>query len=368
MASEEQFELCVDKLYGALTDPSGLPDAIRSLRLMFEASGATHIYFNRRGEIAGFADDGHDPGCQRLYLDHYAAIDPTRALLKLRPGEWLQDDRLLDSRHTPDPEFVNDFAPQAAMRWFRGCKVYEGDAGVACFSLQRGSDAPPFDDATLVLLERIRPHLSRFFRMALQMEAAIPALASAGAAMDMLRMAVCVVDAQCQIRYANPAAEELLGQGTMLKVKGGRLFSPDPQTSEMLRHAVAQASRPPRQASVFSPQPLASAVSRLQVRAVPLAPHLPLAHYGHGNLVLLFLATGAAPPNRHELQKLFGLTRAEADIVEMLVQGASADVCARRRGVSLTTVRTHVASILAKTGAGSQAQLMSLVLALPAVR
>jgi DNA-binding CsgD family transcriptional regulator len=254
------------------------------------------------------------------------------------------------------------------MRWFRGCKVYEGDAGVACFSLQRGSDAPPFDDATLVLLERIRPHLSRFFRMALQAQAAIPALASAGAAMDMLRMAVCVVDAQCQVRYANPAAEELLGQGTMLKVKSGQLFSPHPQANEMLRHAVTQASRPPRQASVFSPEPTGSAVSRLQVRAVPLAPHLPMAHYGHGNLVLLFLATGAPQPQPHELQKLFGLTRAEAGIVEMLVQGATPEVCARRRGVSVLTVRTHVASILAKTGVGSQAQLMSLVLALPAVR
>lgn len=136
----------------------------------------------------------------------------------------------------------------------------------------------------------------------------------------------------------------------------------------MLWRAVTLASRPPRQASAFSPEPHASAVTRLQVRAVPLAPHLPLAHYGHGNLVLLFLATGAAPPQPNELQQLFGLTRAESELVELLAQGASPQSGPLRRGVSVSTIKSQLASVYAKTGAGSQAQLLSLVLALPAMR
>lgn len=367
MVTQEKLEQCVDKLYGALTAPETLVDAIHDLRVMFNASGATHLFFNREGELAGFVDDGHDPGSQQLYLEHYAAIDPTRTLLGLRPGEWLRDDRLLDPRHTTQPEFVNDFAPLIAMRWFLGCKVYEDKSGVASFSLQRGSDAPPFDEDAFVALSHLQPHLKRVFRMMVDTAAVVPALA-AGATLDMLGMAVCVVDGGCRLVYANPVADELFARATTLTVHYGRLSSSRPDINEMLQHAVTLAARLPRQASAFSPEPHASAVTRLQVRAVPLAGHLPLARYGQGNLVLLFLAIGPAPRRPKELQQLFGLTRAEAELVELLAQGASADLCAVRRGVNVSTIRTQLGSIYEKTGAGSQLQLLSLVQALPAMR
>lgn len=243
--AEAQLEQCIDKLYGALTAPETLVDAVRTVRLMFEASGATHLHFDPKGDIVGFVDDGHDPECQRLYVEHYAALDPTRTLVSLRAGEWLWGDRLLDPRHTTEPEFVNDFAPLVGMRWFLGCKLYEGDSGIACFSLQRGSDAPPFDNDTFVLLRQLQPHFKRVFRMLTDLAPAMPALASAGAAMDMLRMPVCVVDGHCRIVFANPAAEELFARADTVKVSGGRLRCSRPDADEMLRHAVARASTPP---------------------------------------------------------------------------------------------------------------------------
>jgi len=366
--AEAQLEQCIDKLYGALTAPDTIVDAVRAVRLTFDASGATHLRVNAKGELVGMVDDGHDPAAQQLYLEHYAAIDPTRPLFSMRAGEWMRDDRLLEPGHTTEPEFVNDFAPHIGMRWFLGCKLYEGDGGIATFSLQRGSDAAPFDNDTFERLRQLQPHLKRVFRMMVDMAPAMPALASASAAMDMLMMAVCVVDESCRIVYANPAAEELFARGGPIVAGGGRLRCSRPDADEMLRRAVTLASRPPRQASAFSPEPQASAVTRLQVRAVPLAPHLPLAHYGHGNLVLLFLATGAATPPVRELQQLFGLTPAEAELVQLLAQGADPETCAARRGVSLATVRTQLKCIYAKTGAASQAQLLSMVLALPGLR
>lgn len=366
--AEAQLEQCIDKLYGALTAPDTLVDAIRAVRLTFEASGATHLHFSADGELQGFVDDGHDPASQRLYVEHYAALDPTRTLLDLRAGQWLRDDRLLDPRHTRQPEFVNDFAPRIGMRWFLGCKLYDGNRGTSSFSLQRGIDARPFDDETFTAMRQLQPHLKRVFRMSMDMAPAFAALASANAAVDMLRMPVCVVDKDCRIIYANPAAEELLARGEAVKVTSGRLWCTRPDADQLLCRAVSLASRQPRKASAFSPEPEASAVTRLQIRAVPLAPQLPLAQYGHGNLVLLFLARGSPPPQPYELQQLFGLTQAEAELVRLLAQGAHPDLCAARRGVSIATVRTQLQSVYAKTGAGSQAQLLSIVLALPALR
>jgi DNA-binding CsgD family transcriptional regulator len=368
MVAEEELEQCIDKLYGAISAPDSLADAIRTIRLTFQASGATHLHFDRAGNLARFVDDGHDPAHQQLYLDHFASIDPTRTLLSLHPGEWLVDDRLLDPKHTSQPEFVNDFAPRIAMRWFRGCKVHADDNGVSCFSLQRGRDAPPFDDETLVLLKQLQPHLKRVFRMVSDVAMAVPAIAAGGAVLDLLRMAVCVVDHECRLLYANPMAEDLLVRSQAVTIKNGRVTTSRPEASEMLRHAVALACRPPRLASAFSPEPEASAMARLQVRAVPLARHLAPASYGHGSLALLVLTAGSPAPQPRELQLLFGLTRAEADLICLLAQGVSPELCAVRRGVSITTIRTQLASIYDKTGVGSQTQLVSLVLALPPMR
>jgi DNA-binding CsgD family transcriptional regulator len=363
-----QFEQCVDKLYGAITAPETLLDAVHSIRLMFEASGATHLQYSPGGRVIGMVDDGHDADAQRQYMEYYAAMDPTRPLVHLRAGEWLWDDRLLDPRHTTEREFVNDFAPRIGMRYFMGCKLHEDESCVASFSLQRGADAPPFDNETYALMRELQPHFTRVVRMMIKMAPAIPALASATAAMDMLRMPVCVVDEKCKVFYANPAAEELFARGDAVKVAGGRLVCPRPEADEMLRHAVDLACQSPRRASAFSPEPGGSAVTRLQVRAVPLAQHLPLAYHGHGKLVLLFLASGSAPPRVEELQQLYGLTRAEAELVTLIAQGASPEMCAVRRRVSLATVRTQLRTVYEKTGVGSQGQLLSMVLALPALR
>lgn len=361
----EKLEHCIDLLYGALTAPDKFVDAVRAIRVTFGASGATHLHFTQRGELAGIVDDGHDPDAQRLYVERYAAIDPTRSLLTLRSGEWLWDDRLLDPCHTTEPEFVNDFAPGIGMRYFMGCKLFHDARGIATFSLQRPSDAKPFDGETFALMQQLQPHLKRAFRLLLETVPAMPALASGAAAMDVLSIAACVVDSGCRIVYANLAAEGLFRRSAMVNATGGKLSCVSAQANEMLRRAVMRAAWPPRRASAFSPEPHAAPVTRLQVRAIPLAPHLGLASYGSSDLVLLFLASGAVPPDTRELQELFGLTPAEADLVRLLVQGASVELCARWRSVSVATVRTQLKHIFAKTGAESQSQLIGMALALP---
>jgi pimeloyl-ACP methyl ester carboxylesterase/DNA-binding CsgD family transcriptional regulator len=66
----------------------------------------------------------------------------------------------------------------------------------------------------------------------------------------------------------------------------------------------------------------------------------------------------AAPVQRH-----FGLTTAELDIVKGLVRGAGLQAIADARGRSIQTVRTQVKSLLAKTGFGSQIDLVRHVAA-----
>jgi DNA-binding CsgD family transcriptional regulator/PAS domain-containing protein len=62
------------------------------------------------------------------------------------------------------------------------------------------------------------------------------------------------------------------------------------------------------------------------------------------------------------LQAAYDLTPAEAELVGMLTEGLSLKGAARRRGVSLNTVRTQIKHVFAKTDTNRQGELIRLVL------
>lgn len=62
------------------------------------------------------------------------------------------------------------------------------------------------------------------------------------------------------------------------------------------------------------------------------------------------------------LARRFGLTGAEADVLNELSSGASAKEVAERRKVQVSTVRTQIRGLLEKTGSRRQANLVRLLL------
>lgn len=69
------------------------------------------------------------------------------------------------------------------------------------------------------------------------------------------------------------------------------------------------------------------------------------------------------------LAELYGLTLAESRVLEHIGQGETPQEAAERLGISLTTVKTHLQRIFAKTETTRQADLVRLVTrATPPVR
>lgn len=64
------------------------------------------------------------------------------------------------------------------------------------------------------------------------------------------------------------------------------------------------------------------------------------------------------------LRQVHGLTVAEARVSVQLSEGRTAVETAAAMGLSISTIRTHIAAAMGKLGVGRQAQLVSLVLAL----
>lgn len=61
------------------------------------------------------------------------------------------------------------------------------------------------------------------------------------------------------------------------------------------------------------------------------------------------------------LQRLYGLTKSEAQVALLVMRGEGLSPIAEKLSVSLTTVRTHLRHVFEKTGIHRQAELVRLL-------
>jgi DNA-binding CsgD family transcriptional regulator len=96
----------------------------------------------------------------------------------------------------------------------------------------------------------------------------------------------------------------------------------------------------------------------LAIHAVPIQPD---ALGGiHTALVLVDLEE-APEPNPSVLQKIFGLTAAEADLAIRVARGDTPAKISKQRETTVSTVRSQLASVFRKTKTTRQADLLSLI-------
>jgi DNA-binding CsgD family transcriptional regulator len=88
----------------------------------------------------------------------------------------------------------------------------------------------------------------------------------------------------------------------------------------------------------------------------------------HRSGALMFVFDPAAVPELATdiVRRLFDLTLAEAELAVSLCGGLSPEEAALERGRAVSTVRTQIRSLFAKTGTHRQADLVGLLLASPA--
>jgi DNA-binding CsgD family transcriptional regulator len=178
-------------------------------------------------------------------------------------------------------------------------------------------------------------------------------------------MGVLLVTLEGQIIYSNAQADLSLRKADGIRSVGGRISTTNGRTTErlsgLIRTSVATAAGQEGTAG--------GAVSVPRSGRLPLsllvAPFRP-ARNGFGlpfpsALVFIRDPEGATPATS-ALQSLFGLTPAEASIAAALAGGQSLEEISVAHGIRVGTARTHLKSILAKTGTNRQAQLVTLLL------
>ena len=181
-----------------------------------------------------------------------------------------------------------------------------------------------------------------------------------------MRMGAILVTRDAHVISANHAGREAMAAAYGLALRNGQLFAVAPDARRKFAQALTQACAHP---FVDGAVLLRASGESARVRAMRVVALERVAHRRDctaGGLALLCIGgPRSRTPEASTLSQLFGLTGAESALMEAIARGERLQHCAARRNVSLATVRAQLRNVFVKTGATTQADLVSIAWSIP---
>lgn len=177
-------------------------------------------------------------------------------------------------------------------------------------------------------------------------------------AIEALPVGTLLVNEDLQVLHLNHYAKEIINHNKILEYTQDRLSARDRAVQQSLRELVetsveqARSGLAQKSDAMFiktSPQS-----EQIEVIATPS-----MADDGEITIVLyLFDASLERSVSHDILTRLYGLTKTEAKLAQLLVGGATLDSAAQLLEISVNTARTHLKHVFHKTGINRQAELV----------
>jgi len=222
-----------------------------------------------------------------------------------------------------------------------------------------------FTSADLAVCDRFHPHLVRALRLARRLSDERCVGEGLAEVFDRSPHGLFLLDRDGCVRHVNQAGLSLIAQAGGLRVTGGRLGAPNSDATRRLQGLIFEAATPDLQGRTGGSMALLvpDRALPLSIMVAPLrAEHSMPFLAGPAVIVCVTdLAAGLSLPEER-LRELFGLTIAESRVASALFEGFEPSQAAKRLGLALPTVRTHLARIFAKTGAANQVELARLMM------
>ena len=349
----------IDGIYGAAADGACWPAVLQRIADAFDA-GEASLSAVSANAVPWLVAPRSDPKFLESYGAYYHPLNLFWQRSSRLPIGAVATDAMLVPRETLHAsEFYNDWSRPQGYLSVMGATLLVED-GVRVEFVVPGKHE--FGPAQLKLYHALAPHLTRALQLSHRLGRAGMERAVAADALDRLSQALVVVDAQSCVLFANRAANALLGNG--LSVYDGILRAGVNGQTTKLHRMVAGCARPDL-ANTGGHIAVARGPGRLTLSLlVTPANSQPGWLAGRQPCAMIFVTDPetVATPETAFLQNQFGLTPAEAVLARELLSGDGVEVAARRIGISVPTARTHLRRVLAKTGAGRQAELVRLVL------
>ncbi len=183
------------------------------------------------------------------------------------------------------------------------------------------------------------------------------------AALNHLRLAIIVLDANARVQYVNSAGAELFAKEDGLHWGHEEICrASTPEQTKRLHELIAAAANN----NLDELNEGIMAVTRPDMRRALCLAISPLED-GSGNMggyAVMFVSDPDRPiiPDPEAIANLFGLTPSEANLTHALVIGERIEKAAEANDITVSTARTYLKQIFQKTQTNRQADLIRLVL------
>lgn len=307
----------------------------------------------------------------RIYNEHFLHIDPYLAAARTRPaprGTVVIGDELLARKEFIATSYYRDFALPLGHDHMMGAVL--DTRRLTTIAAYR--DGIGFGESDRRRLKRLLGHLERSVALHHRFVAETVPARVAAASLDLLPFGILIVEADRTISFGNAWVEQFAQEndGPLTFQRTGSVFTPGVRFGLRNRDTVSVLDR--YIAQVVTGQSGGACIAcgangeRLSLHITPV-PETILRQVDRDpdespRLAMITIqCIGASAPSADMLANLFGLTRSEAEVAIALHGGRSADEVARRRAVSLETVRSQIRGILTKSGATNLRELEQIL-------
>jgi DNA-binding CsgD family transcriptional regulator len=361
----------IQRIYEAAYDPNLWVGVMQRLS---ESVGGLRGCLTRIDTTTGEGIDAilfrSDPKWIDAYAQHFGArnvfkSNETNPGVAARPKGIVQtDEDCLDREGYHASEYYNDFMrPQEVDR---AMFIELGRSGTIASTINIGRrTGQTFEASDLEFAARLQPHMVRAYEISRRLAAPMGIARSLSDALNTSPHALFMVNRNCQLLFANAAAERMLRAPGGLTALNGRLTPRNADAARRFEQLVGLAANRDAARKGGSMSVPRGEGPALALRTAPL----PLdegALYRASSPVLVSvtdLEIEVAAPDG-ELRDLFGLTGAEVRLAAAVFEGLTLAEAAEKFGLSVNTVRFQLARIFDKTGVSRQAQLVKLMMRL----
>jgi DNA-binding CsgD family transcriptional regulator/PAS domain-containing protein len=313
------------------------------------------------------------PDYPARFLEEAAAIDQWRRSLLEAEGAMSVGvhfgSRHITHRDLARTRFYSDYCKPCGVDYsIAACFLSDRDH-LGILAVYRGRQKGDYGARESRWLGDLLPHLARATALAARLQRAELLRSSGERAWDLMATAMLLLGGDGRIMFANRMAEEILGQSDGLAVRHGRLVATAGTAMARLAELLRRASTPGDGPRTAGAMPVMRSGRRpLQLWAMPLPreeARFPALEPAATSCVLLIDPERELVSSTGSLKALYGLTRAEAELVAGLLHGERLEDYADRVKISRNTARTHLRSVFGKTDTSRQAELMRLMAAAP---
>ncbi len=365
MSSQDHADAAIRGFYDAATGQGGWDTALDHLLAATGFDGAAFYVVDRTTQ-APLASHWHrlDESYAAEYLRDYVACDPRAAQVFVPEPARI----LYDYLHTAEAEIDRDpfyiwFQHSQKHRYYLGGQSRGGADQPVTLTLHRPHNRGHAEPREAELFARLFDHFEHAVKLqhglALDATRAAIRLADQEAAMH----GVVLLDGRLRVLHANAAACRMAGRGDGLTLGADGLGAVQSDSARQLAGVLADTAA----CRVTQPMHVARLYGGLPyvVTAWPVpGPDLLSGTTSVAAAVRILDPDVSDSTGVARAASLLGLTRQEAEVVGLLVEGADPAEIAAALGLRAGTIRTYLASIYRKTGCHRQGALVARVLGL----